>query len=383
MNLPSSVYDQLIGCPLRASASSNVPLSRILPPVLIISAFLAVVAFYVWRRMRSRNMDLSEKLLTTEQEMMQTQSALETIRKVWEIDWDQMKLGKVLGQGAFGQVLQAEWRGMSVAVKVLTTGYMESAELKNEMDREATMLQTLRHAHVVLFLGAGVNEEGMPFIVTELMELGSLTSLLHDDNHRLLHPADWATKQRFAMEIASGMALVHSLGRMHRDLKSGNILATMIHGSTVRVKVADFGTATLAGQQQQLQGQQQQQSQQSQQLHQQSHQLHHTMKHTKGVGTPLWMAPELLAGRKYNQSADVYSYAILLWEMASHKYPWEELKGAFISQQVSTRVEAGERPDVNRNEWPATYVGLMEQCWAGNPSVRPAFREIAERLQTI
>ena len=67
---------------------------------------------------------------------------------------------------------------MTVAVKVLTAVYVESYELREEMDREATMLQTLRHAHVVQFLGAGVTDEGMPFIVTELMELGSLTSIL-------------------------------------------------------------------------------------------------------------------------------------------------------------------------------------------------------------
>ena len=122
--------------------------------------------------MRSRNDHLNERLLSTEY-------ALETIKKVWEIDWNQMYAGNVLGKGAFGTVLQAEWRDMIVAVKILTMGYVTRDELRQEMDREATMLQTLRHAHVVQFLGAGLTDEGMPFIVTELMELGSLTSLLN------------------------------------------------------------------------------------------------------------------------------------------------------------------------------------------------------------
>ena len=110
--------------------------------------------------------------------MIETQYALETIKNVWEISWNDLRTSDTLGTGAFGKVVRGKWRGMAVAVKVLTAIYMQSDSLREEMDREATMLQTLRHAHVVQFLGAGVNDEGMPFIVTELMELGSLTSIL-------------------------------------------------------------------------------------------------------------------------------------------------------------------------------------------------------------
>ena len=88
------------------------------------------------------------------------------------------------------------------------------------------MLRTVRHAHVVQFYGMGATDEGMPFIVTELMELGSLTGILHDKQQWSDEVLGWPQRISLAVDIASGMALVHSLGRMHRDLKSGNLLVS-------------------------------------------------------------------------------------------------------------------------------------------------------------
>ncbi len=178
------------------------------------------------------------------------------------------------------------------------------------------------------------------------------------------------------------MALVHSLGRMHRDLKSGNILATLTLNGVVRLKVADFGTAALAGQKDDagVGGVGRGSAQQEQQHQQQP--VHHmaTVMHTKGVGTLLWMAPELLAGKTYGQSADVYSYAIVLWEIASHSYPWEELTGSWLADAILEKVEAGVRPNVE-DDWNTHYVNVMIRCWALNPAERPTFNEIRGLLE--
>ncbi len=173
---------------------------------------------------------------------------------------------------------------------------------------------------------------------------------------------------------------------MHRDLKSGNILATLTLNGVVRLKVADFGTAVLAGQTNtvmgagvarvtSLQQQRQQQQQQQQPVHHMA-----TVMHTKGVGTLLWMAPELLAGKIYGQSADVYSYAIVLWEIASHNYPWEELTGTWLADAILQKVKAGVRPVVEE-DWNAHYVNVMTRCWTLNPAERPTFNEIKGLLE--
>ena len=119
---------------------------------------------------------------------------------------------------------------MNVAVKTMQGSWLSEAELRAALDHEASTLQAVRHAHIVQFWGAGTLADGSPFLVTELMDLGSLTGVLQRA------PLDWTTKGRFALEIAQGMALVHSLHRMHRDLKSGNVLVKLDNGE-MRVKV--------------------------------------------------------------------------------------------------------------------------------------------------
>jgi LRR receptor-like serine/threonine-protein kinase FLS2 len=369
---------------LTAASSGEVSLVKILPAVFIVTAALVVVAVLVVRHQRRQAVTLSERLLNTEQEMQVTQKELAVLRKAWEISWEELECGACVGEGAMGHVYRGSWRGMPVAVKVLTGVYAPLEGLKEEMDREATMLQTLRHAHVVQFLGAGTNKDGSPFIVTELMDLGALTGLLgpgysskqkqtHRHRHAspssasyVLQPDDWATKIRFACEIASGMALVHSLGRMHRDLKSGNVLAAM-HNGAVRLKVADFGTATLAGCAGSSPSAVVWFSRDESVL-------------TKGIGTPLWMAPEIMAGRAYGSSADVYSFAVLLWEIAAQSEPWPDAEGTvFMQHSLLTRIEAGERLPLDPS-WPPKYVALIQQCWDLDPALRPAFSSVSQFL---
>ena len=104
---------------------------------------------------------------------------------------------------------------------------------------------------------------------------------------------------------------------------------------------------------------------------------------TKGVGTPMWMAPEVLAGERYGPSADVYSYGIVLWEIAAHSIPWSDLPdGPFFLNQLRAKIEAGERPAVDPT-WPRDYVALMRACWAGPPHDRPQFKDIARQLETL
>ncbi len=192
----------------------------------------------------------------------------------------------------------------------------------------------------------------------------------------VLRHDDWATKQRFATEIASGMALVHSLGRIHRDLKSGNILATLTQ-NVVRVKVSDFGTATLAGHYSATQPQAASASYAP--LTQAQLTMTQLHGHTKCVGTPFWMAPELLAGKLYNQSADIYSYGILLWEIASHAYPWKDVASLtttnFFMAALLEMIESGQRPPI-QDTWSPLFVSTMTACWATDPNERPKFSNL-------
>ena len=353
--------------------------------MLVGFALLAVLGGLAWRRSRRVNTSLTEKLLATEYEKQTIEQEMETIelekkaveqevekyRKSWQIAANEVQLMECIGRGAVGEVFRGRWRDMAVAVKTVKGAWMSSAEMEKELDHEATMLQAVRHAHVVQFCGAGALDNGTPFIVTELMELGTLTSVLHDKTIAL----DWYTRQRFARETALGMALVHSLGHMHRDLKSGNILVTSVLGS-MRVKVADFGTAVLAT----LATGVKPDDEAAAGGHLNLMDSAANMR-TIGVGTPLWMAPEVLAYKQYDQSADVYSYGIVMWEIAARcSDPWSDVQGPFLMNSLLARITAGQRPAVDSG-WPGGYVAVMRRCWATDPRSRPAFAEISTLLQ--
>jgi serine/threonine protein kinase len=179
---------------------------------------------------------------------------------------------------------------------------------------------------------------------------------------------DWETKRRFAAEIASGMSLVHSLGRIHRDLKSGNVLATT-HKGRVTLKVADFGTVTLAGNRRR-------------ELNSVPSLADLPEALTKGIGTPRWMAPEILAGQPYGISADVYSYGIVLWEIAAQTKPWSDVRTSFLYDALLRAIDDGRRPHVDP-AWPADYVSLMQRCWARDPRQRPTFKDILAELKPM
>jgi len=135
-------------------------------------------------------------------------------------------------------------------------------------------MQRTRHPNIVRFFGTGLQPDGQPFLVEELMPMGSLQRILwqqrqrHNDgsathvNSRLSHTqggaghgeaseaADdlggppvvltWALKTSLAVDVARGMAHIHSLGHLHRDLKSGNVLVT--HDLQARPSVFVFGS---------------------------------------------------------------------------------------------------------------------------------------------
>jgi LRR receptor-like serine/threonine-protein kinase FLS2 len=252
---------------------------------------------------------------------------------------------------------------MTVAVKVVAGAWLESVAAQAELDREAKMMLAVRHPCIVSFHGAGILASGSPFLVTEFMELGSLRRVL--DTQEIA----WDVKLRIAAEVARGMALVHALGRMHRDLKADNILMT----TDMHAKIADFGTAGLLTMAVSISATASEDVESD---------VRTTTQRTKGVGTPLWMAPEMIAGKKYDAKVDVYSYGIVMWEIASQLLPWEDVQGKFFLAALLSSIESGRRPAVD-STWPRGYCAVMERCWQLAPIDRPDFETVGRLLQDI
>ncbi len=238
----------------------------------------------------------------------------------------------------------------------------------SELDTEIAMLQKVRHPNIVLFFGAGTSPDGAPFLVAELVELGTLSSYLRHEKE-----TSWNLKRSFALDTAKGMAHVHGMGRMHRDLKSGNLLVS----ASLRVKVADFGTATIASMATKASVLAAEADEKS------AVNSKKDAIHTKGVGTPLWMAPEIIAGKKYGPSADVYSFGIVMWEIAAQAVPWEDVPDTnFFAAALLRLITEGQRPVVS-DDWPSTYRDLMARCWATEATERPGFDEACAVLTAL
>ena len=260
----------------------------------------------------------------------------------WQIPVDQLIMGERIGRGAFGEVVRAVYQGTDVAVKRMSS----SAAAASDFVREVQLLIKLRHPHVVLFMGAAITPAEL-CIVMEYAARGSLWAVLHGRQRSECTPR---RRLQWAAETAKGMAYLHSRTPpiVHRDLKSGNLLVD----EDWHIKVSDFGLARTKS----------------------------ADPARSQVGTYAWMAPELLEQKPYDERVDVYSFAIVLWELLTAVEPFKGLH----PMQIMRAVDRGERPPVPPSpECPPDYVALMEACWSREPEKRPTFKDALQRLVSM
>lgn len=175
------------------------------------------------------------------------------------------------------------------------------------------------------------------------MSRGSLFDFLHNEHNVL----DLPTLLKFALDVCQGMSYLHQKGIIHRDLKSGNLL---LDKNDV-VKVADFGLARFQDGGGDM---------------------------TAETGTYRWMAPEVINHQPYDSKADVYSFALVLWELMTSKIPYNTM----TPLQAAVGVRQGLRPQIPENTHPR-LINLMQRCWEATPTDRPSFEEIIPELEDI
>lgn len=206
------------------------------------------------------------------------------------------------------------------------------------------------------------------------MSGGTLKELLRGGNRSDL---GWSKKNDLASDVARGMVYIHGLGHIHRDMKSGNILIT----ETMHAKVADFGSVgqwLVEARTQRLNTQLSMSSVTSFDGHRESREM------TRGVGTPLYMSLEMLLQESYNSSTDVWSFGVLLWEIAAQTSPdlleQEGHKKGPVFSNLIRFLDEGRRLTIDTS-WPEVWCTLMSRCWGREPSVRPSFAQILSELE--
>lgn len=182
-------------------------------------------------------------------------------------------------------------------------------------------------------------------MITEFMEKGSLSNLLHPASGQCT--LSWDQKKKMAVDMVKGMSYLHNIGIIHRDIKSSNMLVS----NDFTVKIADFGYSRMKADNQ-------------------------TMTQ---VGTVSYSAPEVFEGLHYTNKADVYSFGIVLWELIFNKKPWEGMH----SMKVVAAVTSGARPPIASipSGAPQSIVNVMQACWRHDQDQRPAFKDIQVELE--
>ncbi|XP_042433217.1 serine/threonine-protein kinase STY17-like isoform X1 [Zingiber officinale] len=269
--------------------------------------------------------------------------ALASLMKVgdWEIDKRCLKMGKKIACGSCGDLYRATYLGQDVAVKILKAEKLNEA-MALEFNQEVEILRKVHHNNVVSFIGACTKPNEF-CIVTEYMTGGNLYDYLHKDHMTLELPQ----LLKFAIDICKGMDYLHENNIIHRDLKTANLL---MDANNV-VKVADFGVARFQNEEGIM---------------------------TAETGTYRWMAPEVINHQLYDHKADVFSFAIVLWELATSRVPYEKMSPL----QAALGVRQGLRPDPPNHMHPRLQ-DLMQRCWDSIPGKRPSFKEITGELEEL
>ena len=276
------------------------------------------------------------------------------------LDIEEVLLYKpAIGNGAFGTVYKGRYRGLDVACKLLKDQDDLTQEMFDDFRSEVQMFETLRHPCIVNFVGA-VFFPGSLALVTELCQYGSLPSAM-----KKYGPKVWNTQMKIKalFDCARAMDFLHQSSIIHRDLKPDNLLATSLEVHSPAVcKLSDFGTTKGANS------------------------MMRDMKMTKGIGTPLYMAPEMMRGTEgYTSKADIYSFGIMMASIIDDgKEPYEGDARIESSWQFTNQVIGGLRPNVaNQGLMPPELVGLMMRCWDAAPAARPSFDQIVVELESM
>jgi serine/threonine protein kinase/tetratricopeptide (TPR) repeat protein len=220
---------------------------------------------------------------------------------------------KALGAGGMGEVYQAHDGRLNrdVAIKVLAAHLTESRQARERFQREAHAVAALQHSNICTVYDVGETADGHAFLVMELLQGQTL------QQHLARGPVDVPELVDMGIALADALDAAHAAGIVHRDIKPANILVT-----TRGPKILDFGLAksvplaAIASQ-------------------------HPTM--TAGplvtepgsmVGTVAYMSPEQLRGEDLDARTDLFSFGLVLYEMATGRLAFTGATGALIAASI-------------------------------------------------
>lgn len=246
-------------------------------------------------------------------------------------------VGKPVGSGVTSSVFKARQKTIppkEVAIKILEKDFGEDERTTELLRREISFLVKLHHEYLINFIGFIADPGEQIWIVSEFAEDGTLY-----DAKKKLTPFQ---KTKIAFEIAEGMEYIHKNHIIHRDLKTLNVL---LDGDTP--KISDFGFSR----------------------------FDISLSMTRKIGTIQYMAPEVIKGSHYDLKADVFSFAMILWELYYSAVPFiwinsrMEIENEILNKNANLLYHKPISDDLKQ---------LIEDCKKNSPKNRPTFTDIIQ-----
>ncbi len=277
------------------------------------------------------------------------------------------RLVERLGKGGMGTVYRATHLLIDrpVAIKVLNPHFVEDEEAQERFRREARAAGRLQHQNVAAVTDFGRTEDGLVYIVMELLEGRSLRDVMAREA-----PLDAARAVSLMLQISAAVSAAHEARVIHRDLKPGNIFVVQRKHAPPVVKMLDFGIAKLA----------------ADALEEDEEDQVTLTKVGVMIGTPRYMSPEQCDGGKMTPASDVYSLGIILYEMLTGTTPFSGSTPLAIAMKHSSETPRSPREFVATIPAPLEEIALhaLEKLPGNRPPDAGAFRRelyaTAERL---
>lgn len=312
--------------------------------VIIVSSMMSFYVFY-WKKKASLN---NFRLIASVNP--EYASVAQYVEDEWELPRDNIEIIRALGQGSFGMVYEGILHPQKIHCAIKTVNENATANDNNIFLNEASVMKLAAKAHHIVRLLGVVSRGSPPYVVMELMSLGDLKSYLRAsrDSTECLPPTV-GTILNMAAQIADGMAFLESRKFVHRDLAARNCMIS----DDLTVKVGDFG------------------------MTRDIYETDYYRKGNKGLLPIRWMAPESLNDGVFSSQSDIWSYGVVLWEIATlAEQPYQ----GYSNEQVLHDVIGGRKLETPLY-CPEPVKAIMVACWKRRPTHRPTFIHIVSQLE--
>ena len=288
--------------------------------------------------------------------------ALTSIPRPGDIIAGKYRVGRTLGEGGMGVVVEATHLQLrqTVALKFMLPRALGNKDAIARFEREARAAVRLKSPHVAKVLDTGTLENGAPYMVMEFLEGRTLSSLARASGIGL--PIDEAVD--YLLQACEGIGEAHALGVVHRDLKPANLFLTMAADGSPTVKVLDFGVSKMGA----LAGSV-------------GDEDADRVTKTEGVvGSPLYMSPEQMkSSRDVDHRSDIWSLGVCLYQLLTAKVPFD---AETVHQQYAMlMLAAPPKPSDVRGDIPPELDAVVVRCLQRDPEAR--FANVGELARAL